>query len=145
MKLLPPKISTLLVCLLILLVTGQGFASGSVLCFQESGHSAFEQAGAGQCGPVESSCPENGELSWASGSHDDCGPCDDVSALSDSLHNRSRGDQDFSLSAPLPWVAMGSSPVVPAFIRDLTANLSPQPPPLHHSALIALRTVVLLN
>ena len=145
MKLLPSKISTLLICLLILLVTGQGFASGSVLCFQESGHSAFEQAGASQCGPLESSCSEKGELSWVSGSHDDCGPCHDVPALSDSLHSRSRGDQVFSCLAPLPCVATGPSPVAPVFIRDLTASLSPQPPPLHHSALIALRTVVLLN
>ena len=138
------KLSTWLVALLILLVSGQGFAAGSILCFQEDGRSAFERARDGQCGHVFSSCSETEELSWASGIHEECGSCQDVSAASDFLHGRSRGDRDFSAPAPLPAFLVASSPRVTIFVRDLTANLFQQPPP-PQLALVILRTVVLRN
>jgi hypothetical protein len=141
MKRFPPKFSSLLITLLILLVAGQGFAASFILCFQESGHSAFEQAG--ECSESAEPCCDNSGDSLTACDH--CGPCHDVSVLSDALHGRCRGDLDLSTPAPLPVIIAAPAPAVEPFIRDLTANLSPQPPPYPCTTLISLRTVVLLN
>lgn len=138
--------SILLITFLALLVTGQGVASDFVLCVGEDGHSAFEQAWAGSCIPAEPAYPSEAEehCSCSAGTHDHCGSCQDYSTPSDTLHGRSRGDQDFS--TPLPLTAVSAVPAAQftIFIRNLTANLSPLPPPRPTTALIALRSIVLL-
>lgn len=146
MRLFHSKILSLLVSLLILLVAGQGVASGFVLCVGEDGHSAFEQAWAGSCLPAEPSCPAEAEEHYfcSASTHDHCGSCQDFSTPSDSLHGRSRGDQDLSTPLPLSVASAVSAPQFTRFIRDLTANLSPLPPPRTSTALTALRSIVLL-
>jgi hypothetical protein len=139
------RFSLLLVCLLVLLVAGQGLASGFVLCIGGDGHPAYEQAFAGKCTPVQPSCPAAEVCSCASCADDSCGPCQDISAFSDSLHGRSRGDQDLSTQLPLPAMSTVPSPAFTSFIRELTANLFPLPPPQPYTALSSLRTVILLN
>lgn len=136
------RFTAMFVALLVLLVTGQSLAWDYVLCLGVDGHSAFEEAVAGKCGPAKPSGAAQDELSFTS---DHCGSCQDLSPSFDSLHRRSGGDQDLSDSAPPPGLAAATSPAIPVFIRDLTTNLSPPPPPQSYHALIALRTVVLLN
>jgi hypothetical protein len=140
----PGIVAPELICLLVLLVAGQGVASGFALCVGEDGHSAFEQARAGSCVPAEPSFPAEDNCSCSFSTHDHCGSCQDFSTPSDSLHGRSRGDQDLSTPLPLSFVSAVSVPQFTLFIRDLTANLSPLPPPRPYIELIALRTVVLL-
>jgi hypothetical protein len=131
----------LLIGSMILLLTGQGLAKGLVLCIGEGDHFALEQAFTGKCKPVEAPCHEETELSCG---HDHCGPCQDIEASINSLHGRSRGDQEFLynlhesvLSAFIPFTFT-------AFFRDLIGNLFAQPPPPSSHPLLALRTIVLL-
>ncbi len=143
MKYLLSKSSTLLVILLILLMTGQGLASGFVLCVGESGRTTFEQGLAGKCAPAQPSCVEE-ECSCSSHNDDHCGACNDFSAASDSLHGRSRGDQDLANALAFSPVAAVPSPITLS-ARHLPIKLSALPPPQPTTALIALRTIVLLN
>lgn len=137
--------SLIIISLLILLFTGQGLASGFVLCIGENGHSAYEHSLAGKCAPSETSCPVRAACNISSCSVDHCGPCQDYVTNFDSLSGRVRSDLDISTSVSLPDISAVSIPAVTVFLRDLTANLSPLPPPRPYTALIALRTVVLLN
>lgn len=145
MKIVPSKSIAFLVGVLVLLLAGQSLAAGFVLCVGESGRTAFEHAVGGKCAPAQPACPVEEECACSACGHDHCGPCDDYSTSVDSLQSRSRGDQD--LSSPLLPPVIAAVPSAPRsiFLRDLTASLSPLPPPHPYTALLALRTVVLLN
>ncbi len=138
------KSLAVLAILITLLMTGQGLASGFVFCVGEDGHSTIEQAFAGKCAPAPPSSPAESECGCAAEAHDHCGACDDYPAPLHSLHARSRG-QDEAADRVLPAMAAAPSFATTLFVRDLTAPLSPLPPPHPTIALLALRTVVLLH
>lgn len=146
MRFFRPPILYLLISLLIFLVTAQGLASGFVLCIGEDGHASYEHSLAGKCAPVEPVCVTADVCLGAFCADDHCGPCQDYATTFDSLHGRCRGDQDDNTSQQLPPDSSLVSPL-PAtfFVRDLTAKLSPQPPPRPTIAQTSLRTVVLRN
>ena len=138
-KVSPPV--ALLAVLLALLVAGQGIAWSFVLCIGESGHSAIEQSVHGKCGSDANPCGAEGGVSVA----DQESSCKDVPLSFVSLRDRSLGDDELfsavSLPAGFPLSLTGGE----LFVRDLVASLYPQPPPRPYQALLALRTVILLN
>lgn len=132
----------LLIPFLVLLIAGQGLAWGFVLCIDADGHSAFEQAVAGQCVPDDSQCHSAaGPSTFDHGSH-----CHDIPLSFDSLHHRFTGDQDLAASLLLPINSFLSAARSYAIVRDsIPDHLSSQPPPRPYQALFALRTVILLH
>jgi hypothetical protein len=133
-----------LLCLLVLsLLAGQTSAFGYVWCIGADGHTRIEGATNGACGEAEDTCPPApGDLRPSLSSADEhCGPCLDLPPAGDTLQNRSRPSHDFDVLLLPPAIAQ--APAGPVFIRTLTANLIPDPPPRPHETLLALRTVVL--
>lgn len=138
-----------LIFLLALLLISQGRAYGYVWCFGEDGHTRIEQSASGEsCGDDQK---PGGAARWLaasittvlSASDQHCGPCLDLPAYLNGLQNRIQGHNDLA-AQPLPPALM-QAPIVSPFVRILTANLIPNPPPRPDSILLVLRTVVLLN
>lgn len=145
MKIVPSKSIAFLIGVLVLLLTGQSLAAGFVLCVGENGRTAFEQAVGGKCAPAQPACPVEEKCACSACGHDHCDPCDDYSTSVDSLQSRSRADQDLASLLLPPVIADVPSATWSIFLPDPTASLSPLPPPYPYTALLALRTVVLLN
>lgn len=135
----------LLLVLLAFVLTGQGRVYGYVWCFGEDGHTRMESALGGSCGGEEGAdavrpCPSAAPEPSVAAADEHCGPCLDLPAASDSLQSRIRNGHD--LSSELLPPAGATAPAVPVFIRVLTANLTPQPPPRPDVSLLVLRSVV---
>lgn len=139
-----PLFYKILVGLLVLLVTSQGLASEYVLCVGEDGHATYEQSLGGKCKTAEPDCAADEISCNLSCTFEHCGTCQDYTTTFDSMLGRSRGEQDLSKLLPVSAAPAVTASAVPLFIRNLTANLSPLPPPQPSTALIILRSVVLL-
>lgn len=145
MRFFRPPISYFLIGVLIFLVTGQGLASGFVLCIGEDGRASYEHGLAGKCASAEPACSTADDCRSTSCNDEHCGTCQDYATVLDSLQGRSRGDYDVAAAQPLPEVSCSSLFPSPFFLRGLTAKLAPQPPPRPTIAQTSLRTVVLRN
>lgn len=134
----------LLVAFLVLVLSGQGFAAGYVLCLGEDGHLAVERSYGKECATA---APQPCEMGLSDHAHDvpHCGDCQDRPLAFQDLHGSSRIDEGFLDHATLDlFMAPSASWVSTPYGRDLTPRLLSQPPPRRSVALQSLRTIVLL-
>ena len=134
--------------LLTFLFTGQAGAQGYIWCLGEDGHSALEYAASDTCGPspqqLEQTQQCHGEeIRETSAQEEHCGPCYDLPTTFEAASRRTQDRKDFTAQIEFPATIQVAS--LPTFARTLTSNLYPQPPPRISQAILAHRTVVLLN
>lgn len=143
----PSRYIVVLISLLIFLLTGQAGVLGYVWCLGEDGHSEFESVANKGCyttPPQQAQGCHNEEGALESHTQEDhCGPCLDIPACLDVTSTRNQSQKGFDVStgtASLPQISLS-----PIFARVLTKNLLAKSPPRVSQAILAHRTVVLLN
>jgi len=147
MKSRPSRHILALVSLLVFLLTGQAAAQGYVWCLGEDGHAALEYAASTSCrpAPVEP-CRDGhaGGMPGALAGDEHCGPCLDIPAVFDAARRPAQSPREYfpPQAGPAARVEISRHP---RCVPLLTADLQPQPPPRISQAILAHRTVVLLN
>lgn len=140
----PSLPSFLLIVFLVLVLAGQGFAAGYVLCAGENGNLAVEKAfGAGCVTQERQLCAVEAIHHDAEGHQ--CGDCEDHPLALQELHGGSRIDRILVGSDVFDPDFSVAQPAFPTpYVRDLTPGLLPQPPPRPSLVLVSLRTIILL-
>ena len=150
MKTSPSRYLLTLVCLLVLLLTGQTSVQGYVWCLSKDGRAALEYAGTSACGTekrqLQAGPDHHAEHREDEANHFDsdshCGPCLDIPATLEATSSRQQQPDDLALTGlPVPAVRAAA----PVFVQILTNDLLAHPPPRLSQTILIHRTVVLLN
>jgi len=111
--------------------------AGWSLCFGLDGHIALENTNS-KCCEKEEAAPEQSSLVQEKS---DCGSCIDVSLSIEEMPMAKPWDSKHASPVAMPFTS-GAVPTI--FLRDVTTDLLPLPPPRSNPNLAILRTIVLL-